>query len=487
MKNKLVQVSYIILIVLITHVIAYKMVHIPNRLEMVIIITVLLFYPILRKPIIGLYAIFILSPFIPYIRRLYYLIYERPKIDPLIIIGETFLISILLGLFFEFKKKNNSNVNKFYKIIIIYFIYLLIRTFFFNFLPITQSLSKFKFYGPPVLFFLVGTLYARQKKHLKMFWYITIAIGVLAAFYGTNQLYKGYSRAEIIWFSSIEFTTLFIGDIARPFSIFQAPVAFADYAQLAIIAVLMAMAWTKNRLAKFLILFIPMLFYAALITSVRSSWIGILVTFFIWYVVFNMKGNKNRVFAISGTIILFVGYQFIQESFNAGLNLQNIIPILSGSSDSEKYFNLLVANRTSALYNPLQEYSFLSRVMLWKQIFAESRDPILAVLGRGLGTLKADSLYMTYLAEFGYPGVVFISAIILTFILKGLTVIDTSTDLETVILAKGITTMNIIFALVSVTGTHIHYFPGDVYFWFWNGILIQLSITAEQIKNVDRI
>ena len=70
----------------------------------------------------------------------------------------------------------------------------------------------------------------------------------------------------------------------------------------------------------------------------------------------------------------------------------------------------------------------------------------------------------------------FIAAIFVVFILIGLRTIDLSENPDIVALAKGITVLNIVFAIVSITGTHIHYFPGDIYFWFWNGALVQLSV-----------
>lgn len=262
MKDHLKYFLIVIFAAAVGHLIAYKLVHIPRQLEVVVILSLLLFYPILRRPIIGLYAVFIISPFIPYIRRLYYLLYERPSIDPLIMIGDLFLVFILSGLFFVFRERRGfyQETTVYIKIVFFYFIYLLIRTIFLNYLPLPEALTKFKYYGPPVLFFFIGVIYADKLSHLKRFWYITIIIGITASFYGFNQLYNGYSKAEIIWFSSIEFSTLFIKGIARPFSFFQAPVALADYSQLTIIGILMSLMWTQKNYTSFCILLFQLFF-----------------------------------------------------------------------------------------------------------------------------------------------------------------------------------------------------------------------------------
>ena len=70
---------------------------------------------------------------------------------------------------------------------------------------------------------------------------------------------------------------------------------------------------------------------------------------------------------------------------------------------------------------------------------------------------------------------IFITFLVIFIIIKGFSLIDKSESPEIRSLARGITVMNIVFAIINITGTHIHSFPGDVYFWFWNGVLIKLE------------
>ncbi|MFP4415840.1 MAG: hypothetical protein ACLFSB_01060 [Chitinispirillaceae bacterium] len=481
MKKAPLQACLILGIFLFGNLIAYKLIHVPMRLELVGLFSLILFYPILRNPLVGVYAMFIILPFIPHLRRLYYLLYSRPSLDPLIIIGDILIVFILIGLFFEFKEHYDRYrpVRAYIVIIICYFLYMLARVFVFNSQQLSESASKFKLYGPPVLSFLVGLAYSTRISHLKRIWVITIVTGIIAGLYGIKQLYVGYSEAEKIWFNTINFTTLFIKGVARPFSFFQAPVAFADYQQLAIIGVLI-LSSCKVKFSKAFLILIPFFFYATLITSVRSSWIGIMATFIIWITLFHVKGNKNRILLLSSFALCLALGEIIFGTLSDGLSLGGFINLVTRVIPNQKYIDLLVINRTTALENPLSEHSLLSRFMLWKYILASSAEPIKAILGRGLGTLKADSLYMTYLAEFGYPGLLFIIIMIGTFIKKGLHLMDTTRNLDVGALAKGITIMNMVFALISVTGTHIHYFPGDIYFWFWNGVLVMLSANQHE-------
>jgi len=465
------------------HFIAYKLVHIPRQLELVVILSALIFYPILKRPVIGLYLVIAVAPFIPYIRRLYYLVYTRPAIDPLIMVEDILLIFTLAGLYFVFKERRGSNqgVSFYSNLVLFYFGYMVARTFVFNYLPLEDAVTKFKYYGPPVLFFFVGAVLADTgAAHIKRLWSITVAVGIIAALYAVHQLYNGYSEAEMRWFSSIEFSTLFIKGIARPFSVFQAPVALADYMQLAVIGIFITMSWMQKKYHILLLAALPLLLYAALITSVRSSWVGIIATFVLWLLFFRLKKNSQRITVFTVLVLSYLVYQYMTDVPAAIAAAGAPKAALSNPTQTQQYFELLVSNRASALYDPLGEHSFLSRLKLWKDLIAYANDPILILLGRGLGCLNADSLYFTYLAEFGYPGMAYIIFLFIVFIIQGFYIIDNSKSRDIVAIAKGVVVINLVFGIISITGTHIHSFPGTIYFWFFNGVLIQLSAATRQ-------
>lgn len=481
-------ILFFLLVSLTGHLIAYKIVHIPVQLETVVLFTVFAFYPLIRKPTLGIYLIFIIIPFIPFIRRLYYLQYLRPEIDPLIALSDIIIALTMIGLFFVFRENHDEQrcVRYINRIIFIYFSYLVLRTFVVNILPLREALMRFRFYGPSVLLFFIGLLFATHYTLLKRIWLITLAIGCIAALYGFKQLYIGYSTAEQIWFSSISFTTLFIKGLARPFSLFQSPASFADYMQIAIISVLIVSGQTKTLRHKMILMLIPLYFYAALITSVRSNWIGILLSLLIWILILQVRSNRKRIALIISLSLFFILLQLLDFTINYEKGINSVLTAITGAFD-QQHLNLLVTERTSAISNPFEEYSFLSRISLWKYLITLSSYPVHALLGRGVGALNADSLYFTYLAEFGYPGLIFILWFVIYSIKKGFTLIDGDTPGEITSLAKGITLMNIVFAVVNITGTHIHSFPGDVYFWFWNGVLFKLCAVYKNPSNNTQI
>lgn len=466
------------------YLLAYKIVNVPAQLEIVVVFAAVTFFPILRFPKVGLYLLFIIMPLVPFFRRLYYLHYARPAADPLIVVGDILIAVITGGLYFEFIKqkdeqKNGSKINRW---IFFYFFYLLLRVFFLNSLPLAEALMKYRFYGPTVLLFFAGILFGKDIILLKNIWYITIFSGIIAALYGVKQLIMGYFEFEKLWFSSISFTTLFIKGIARPFSFFQSPAAFADFMLLAMTGVIIIINSTKKFSNRYLLIFIPLFVYALLITSVRSNWIGALVILFLWIFLSSINNLRLRFGFILFLAALFISLQFVESYLNDKNEIQNISTVVSGKTNNE-YFDLLVKQRAGALSNPFDEHSLLSRLALWKFLLTSSFDPILAVWGRGLGVLSADSLYFTYLAEFGYPGMIFIIVLTIVLIMKGFYVLDNSKDSSVIAIAKGVTIMNVAFGIINITGTHIHGFPGDVYFWFWNGVLIHFY---NVLKNKNR-
>lgn len=464
------------------HFVAYKIVNIPSQLELLVLVAALLLYPVIRRPVLGIYLVFITLPFVPHVRRLFYLQYARPTVDPLIALSDIMILFVVGGLFFVFREHHieRRRINFMGHLIAAYFCYCVIRTFFVNALPLPQAIMQFHFYGPAVLFYFIGSLFAHRDDIHGTIWTITIITGFAAALYGMKQLLAGYSEAEKIWFSSISFTTLFIKGLARPFSFFQSPASFADYMLLSIIG-LFFLASRSNARQKwpFFLLFVPYC-YAALITSVRSNWIGVILAFVLWFLVLRIRGIKNRLIMFFVVVAAFLLSQTIDFAMQFHSGFSSIISTLGEGADRE-YLDLLVTQRTGALANPFQEYSLLSRIALWKHLVALSADPLNAILGRGIGAINADSLYINYLAQLGYPGIIFIVMFVVVTIRRGFNLIDRSSSPEVVLLARTVTLMNIVFAVINLTGTHIHAFPGDVYFWFWNGVLMKLAASEGEV------
>jgi len=66
MKDKLRFIVQLLAVAAAGYFLAYQICHVPKQIELVALLSIVLFYPIIRFPVFGVYAFFILSPFIPY-------------------------------------------------------------------------------------------------------------------------------------------------------------------------------------------------------------------------------------------------------------------------------------------------------------------------------------------------------------------------------------------------------------------------------------
>lgn len=480
-SSSIKQVIPLVVTIVLGNLIAYNVVNLPSQQQAVILFTVLFFYPVLRHPVVGLFLYFSVMPCIPYLRRLYYLQYSRPEMDPLIMTGDILTGFIVLALFFTFResRENGEFSHPMNRIVIIYLLYLVARTFILNMLPLPEAVARFRFYGPAVLLFFIGIIFSRDPGLLKRIWALTVLIGTIAALCGICQSIFGFSKAEKIWFNTISFTSLFIKGVARPFSIFQSPAAFADYGILSIIGIIILLYTEKNILKYLMIVLFPVLVYSILITSVRSSWIGVVIVFALWIIIFMLKNSKYRLLAIVVFSVLFAVLHSVDLYLDDSLKNGAFVAFL-GSKLNPQYLDLMVTNRMGGIANPFAEHSLMSRFALWRYLIILCADPVMALLGRGVGALNSDSLYFTYLAEFGFPGMIFIILLYFYYIKKGFSLFKKTENQDETAIIKGITIMNIAFAVMNLTGTHIHSFPGDAFFWFWNGVLIRIATTREK-------
>jgi O-antigen ligase len=107
--------------------------------------------------------------------------------------------------------------------------------------------------------------------------------------------------------------------------------------------------------------------------------------------------------------------------------------------------------------------------------------------GRGLGRMASDSLYFTYLAEFGIPGLILLIYILILFLKGGFKIHDSTLNPQIKVIARSILCFNFIFLVINITGNHINEFPGNLYFWFWNGVLLKLNVLEPPLLKEDSI
>jgi hypothetical protein len=137
----------------------------------------------------------------------------------------------------------------------------------------------------------------------------------------------------------------------------------------------------------------------------------------------------------------------------------------TGSSLTE----IMIKNRTSALANPLAEYSVQKRMATWAEIFTYSR---FVPFGKGQGTTGyAHSYYFQVLGEIGYPGILLFLSILIIGFYRGFKILSLETSEEVKELTRMMLTILFMFSVLNLTGTHLHTPPGDIFFWFTMGAI----------------
>ncbi|MDO5576272.1 MAG: hypothetical protein Q4F84_04270, partial [Fibrobacter sp.] len=301
--------------------------------------------------------------------------------------------------------------------------------------------------------------------------------------YAMKQLIIGYSLSEQLWFTSISFTSLYIKGIARPFSFFQSPAAFADYMQLAIIGVMVLAPLGKSAFSKYFpYLLLPAFFYGSLVTSVRSNWIGVIISIFLFITIVNVTSIKKRILTLVSLGMAFLIFNILGACINESFSFTDAFSVIGNKLDMQ-YVDMLITDRASGILDPFKEHSMMSRIALWKQLVELSSEPGMAFWGRGLGALQSDSVYFTYLAEFGYPGMLFIIIFQVAAIVTGMRFLNRCEPGNDSFLVRGITIMNFVFLIINLTGNHTNSFPGDIYYWFWNGVMFKLCSEERNLSN----
>src|SRR5690606_36909637 len=131
--------------------------------------------------------------------------------------------------------------------------------------------------------------------------------------------------------------------------------------------------------------------------------------------------------------------------------------------------DVMIKNRTSALVNPLKEYSVQKRIDTWKGILITSW---YFPLGKGQNTTGyAHSYYLQVLGEIGYPGLILFLSILAMGLYRGMKVIRHSRDKDLAEFARLLVTIIFVISILNLTGTHLHTPPGDVFFWFSLGCI----------------
>ncbi len=445
---------------------AYKMVNIPSRTEIAIFAIGIFLIPALKYPKFSTYYLLTFPLFVPFFRRLYYLVGERVQTDPIMLISDGVMIAFLasLILLWIYNKERCRDILS--ALIVAFTLWLFAKVFLQNLIPIVQALYGFKFNGLYVPFFFAGSYFLYSLAGLQRIITVVTITFMATACYTIWQIVIGFPAFDQAWMDSVTFTTLYIEGIPRPFGTYVSPAALSD--AMCILLILGAYWLARGGMVQksFGLIVMAAGTYPLLIATVRTNWIAAVMGLYFFFIFLRIMGPWKKgihlVLLVLVAVALSAGSKTEDETQNRQLSshMQN---------DERGIHDIMVKERVQAVSNPMQEYSLLKRMDTWKGIWNYS---FTYPLGRGQNTTGyAHSYYFQILGETGYPGLLFFLAILCLFFHRGFYVVRMATDPAAILLARLFLTMVFMFSILNLTGTHLHSNPGDIYFWFSGGAL----------------
>ncbi len=457
----------------------YRLTQIPSRQETAFFLIVFFVIPTLKYPRFGVYYLLSVPLFIPLLRRIYYLLSERPEVDFLMLIGDGVMVGFVTALLVGAVLKKERIHDRLTLWIIIYDLLLFIKIFFLNQGSIVEGLYGYKFNGLFVLFFFASSYVLDSLVSLRRALNFSAWALLITALHGTNQFFFGFTGFEQKWLDSITFTTLRIEGIVRPFSTYVSPAAMADGMSILILIGSFYIARPLFATKAKGLLWTGVAVLPLLIATVRTSWAATVAGLLFFWIFLRLRQGWIRWVLLLIVTVAIVGLVTRSDST---ADSQNTTLASNLRGDSKKVTSILITNRTQALANPLQEYSIQKRMQIWTEIwYFAIRNP----LGRGQGTHGyAHSYYFQVLGEIGFLGLFAFLIILFLSFKKGFQIIQGAQDPEIADLARFSMSLIFIFCILNITGTHLHSNPGDVFFWFTVGILSRLhSLTFPAPKS----
>jgi len=340
---------------------SWRLFMIPSRAEIAIFFSLVFMLPSFIFPKTAVYYLLIVPAFIPMFRRLYYLLASRPDLDYIMLVTDGVLFSMFTAVIMLWVKNKELNKDKLSLFILLLVSFMFLKIFLIQKYDILSGFYSFKYYGVYILYYFAGSYLISKKSEMKLFFKIISGVLMIVALYSIKQVYLGYFEFENIWVNSVEFTTLLIEGHIRTFSTLVSPAALADAMSLAIIIGLYFI-FAKGISAKIwgiillVVSVIPLLF-----ATVRTNWIASI--FSIWLFIYcYTQFKKIPTFLTMLAVPLFL---FLILNFSDGNSENNTIKARKNlTGNKSNITDVMISNRTSALTNPLEEYSLQKRMFV---------------------------------------------------------------------------------------------------------------------------
>jgi hypothetical protein len=457
--------------------ISLKIIHVPSRKDVVFFFALAAFLPILKYPMIGVYYLFLIPPFIPMFRRFYYLFSQRPEQDLLHVISDIVVV-ILFAVCFDWIRKRikvKTDDSRLMVWVWVFFFYQLLRVFVGNAGSMANGVHHFKFVGLYMGCFFFAINFITSGRQVVRLFRITSILGLFIALYGIKQAFIGFTEFEDIWLEimRVKFVSLFIEGKARPFSTLLSPACFADYMMVSMMTSACLFSLKGTRYKWFYLACVPVMILGLLITSVRSNWMGMACGVFLWFIIGHRASLKAKILMLAGLVVFFMTLNTGMELFfGRQMSVAGLLQPAAPEEGEKNVTDLFVTDRVTALTNPFEEYSMVARFNIWNMVIRNVLRLPRGPMGYGLGYFDAHSYYFSTLFDTGFPGLFLLLYVLYRIVKLGYKTFREEEEHDKRVIARGILTFILAMSVVNATGNHLASHPGDIYFWFLSGLLL---------------
>jgi hypothetical protein len=442
---------------------------------------------ILGRWYLGAVIVLIYAPFEDYFRRVIYFGKQVPHLDPVHLVQEFMLFSVVAGILLQevVRRRDKAATTRLRPslltvLIVFYLCYVFVQVFNplnGNVLIGAQGFIDLGFY---VLWFFVIQRIIRDPRQLRALLVISLCCAVVVALYGIYQHLHGLSqfdafelhRLEILIGKQSATTFLYYGTEVRAFSTLGTYTACAAYLSINVLIATYLLLRSGSRWVRWLALAaMPIMAFCLLYTYSRTNWLGATAGVLLLVTLMRRWAPQRKAMLLAFLLL-------------AGVALYGVLGQIGQSS-------LAVGNpvlqRFAQLTNGQGQTSVRERVSELGYIFSfVNHNPLGAGTGANIpGTagstgeakvanVRNDSYYPLLLFEIGYPGLLLFLAIALGIVATGLRQLERVRTREVHGLGALMLTIVCMLLATSLGEPYLNMAPIPTYFWLAAGVAVSL-------------
>lgn len=451
---------------------------------------------ILGRWYLGVVLVFAYAPFEDYFRRVIYFGRQIPHLDPVHLVQEFLLASVIVGMLLQAivaQRRGTLGAQRLRGIVLavgLYFTYLVVEIFNplnNNILIGLQGFIQFGFY---ILFFFVAARVILTATQLRRLLIISVACGGIVGAYAIYQHVHGLSsydqfelhRLQLLLGQSSASTFLYYGTEVRAFSTLGTYTACAAY--LCVNLVLATyLALRGSRWVRVLaIATMPLMAGGMLYTYSRTNWLGATAGIVLLCALLPRWRLQRKLMVLAFLAVL-------------GATLYGVLGQVGQSSLAT---GNPVFQRFAQLTNGQGEFTLGQRVRELGYIFQfVNANPLGAGVGADLpstagstGSAKVanvhnDNYYALLLFEVGYPGTLFFIVLAIVLVVSGLKHVERVRDDEVHGLGIALVTVVITLLLISLGEPYLDMAPMPAFFWLAAGLLVGLPAMDQRAQRAQ--